>query len=809
MPEPGTNGSAPPQAAAEAEVRFTLDMIPTLAWLVEEDGFSFVNRLWRDYTGLSSEQAQGSGCFTVIHPDDLERVQKLSEEIRRSKVPATVEYRLRRHDGVYRWFMSHATPSLDEQGNVRKWFGTLTDIEDRKLAESRLKESEEYHRLIVNSIPGFISVWSPEGKMELANQRIKDFLGVEDVPENYSSTMHEEDRERVLSAWMRTAATGEPFDVETRTRGADGKYRWFHARALPLRDSTGRIVRWYHLATDIDDLKKAEEGLRRKGALLEHAERLTLTASFEWNATTNEFVWSRENYQMLEVDESLKPSIDLIISRIHPEDLPRWREVVERARRTGQDVDLEHRLLMPGGRVKHVRVVARAATTPRAPGDLKYVCAVMDITERKKAAEALRTSEHLARGQVETLTQTLSSLAQESKPEKFLEMVLKTISSQLGAYSIGAYDLDASTRVYPVANCEAGTLHLIASDEAAAYPRLLLSSEEHPVWTPFLETGTHCVVCDIREEPIRVQFAESAGSPWQVWNWVDSERWATLKRQNAQGSVQILVVPMFIAGKVTGCLCIRFKEMRPFRTEEIALTRALAHQATLALQLIRLSRQSRLTAIEAERNRMARDIHDTLAQGFTGVILQLETARGTLEEGDLPGTRERIERAGNLAREALGEARRSVLALRPPSLGDTSLQSALQDLLSRMTSGTTLFAEVHLVGEEPALPAEWKEGLLRVAQESLTNTIRHAGARSFRATMSFARGETRLDLWDDGSGFDPGLEHEGFGLMGMRERIDEMGGTFSVHSAPGRGTEIRIVLAGAPEGASGGRSGHA
>jgi signal transduction histidine kinase len=263
---------------------------------------------------------------------------------------------------------------------------------------------------------------------------------------------------------------------------------------------------------------------------------------------------------------------------------------------------------------------------------------------------------------------------------------------------------------------------------------------------------------------------------------------------------------MFVSGKVTGCLCIRFKEMRSFRPEDLALTRALSHQAQLALQLIRLSRQSRQAAVDAERNRMARDIHDTLAQSFTGVILQLEAARGALEQGDLSGVRERIERAGNLARVGLGEARRSVLALRPQSLDDSGLHSALQDLLKRMTSGSALLAEVHLFGEEPPLPAEWKAELLRIAQESLTNTIKHANARIFKATLAFIQSETHLDLLDDGSGFDPGAEIAGiggFGLKGMRERIDQLGGTFTLNSAPGRGTEISIILRNTPESTSG------
>jgi len=201
----------------------------------------------------------------------------------------------------------------------------------------------------------------------------------------------------------------------------------------------------------------------------------------------------------------------------------------------------------------------------------------------------------------------------------------------------------------------------------------------------------------------------------------------------------------------------------------------------------------RKQAAEA-RNRMARDIHDNLAQAFTGVILQLEAARGAIEHHDLAEALERMERSGNLARVGLGEARRAVLALRPGSLAETPLRTALEDLVKRMNSKSRLQATVELPEEEPVLPLEWKEGLLRVTQESLTNTIKHAGAKTFRTTMTVLGKEVHFDLVDDGAGFDPDAEHEGFGLVGMKERIDEMGGQFVLTSAPGRGTRIRIVL---------------
>ena len=269
---------------------------------------------------------------------------------------------------------------------------------------------------------------------------------------------------------------------------------------------------------------------------------------------------------------------------------------------------------------------------------------------------------------------------------------------------------------------------------------------------------------------------------------------ALKKYLRALGVRTILFVPMLIAGEVAGIVGIRFTQKRFFHQEDIELTRALAHQAMLAIQLTRLSQESREAAVMAERNRMARDIHDTLAQGFTGVIMQLEAVKGAIGKNDLAQAINRIERAGDLARAGLREARRSVLALRPHSLQDATLCMALDDLLKRMTDGSGLQAEFHLEGDEPAMPAEWEEGLLRVAQESLTNTIKHAKAKNFRATLTIGAKEIQFRLVDDGSGFDLHAEHEGFGLLGMKERVDQMGGQFILRSMPGQGTEIQIIL---------------
>jgi len=356
-------------------------------------------------------------------------------------------------------------------------------------------------------------------------------------------------------------------------------------------------------------------------------------------------------------------------------------------------------------------------------------------------------------------------------------------------------------------NEDGGWLDLVAvieegrfqSRKDAAHPAATIPilAQSHPVWSEVFRTRQHAVLEDIDQECARSRVGSDPDAVWhRVMEDGSSDPALLLLKKHLQGlGVRaVLFVPMLIAGRVTRIIGVRFPQKRAFQKDEIELTQALAHQAMLAIQLMRLSEQSRQAAVVAERNRMARDIHDTLAQGFTGVIMQLEATKGAIAQNNLAEATDRVERAGDLARVGLGEARRSVLALRPRSLQDTTLCLALDDLLKRMTNGSGLQAEFHLEGDEPTMPADWEEGLLRIAQESLTNTIKHAKAKAFRATLTIAPNEIQFRLVDDGVGFDLHAEHEGFGLVGMKERVDQIGGQFILRSMPGQGTEIQIIL---------------
>src|SRR5580693_8844462 len=180
--------------------------------------------------------------------------------------PQDLELRQRRADGVYRWFQSRALPARDMEGRLAGWYMLLTDIDDQKSAEDTLRSNEQSLRLIVDSIPGFVSTFNAAGEVELQNRQVLEYTGktAEEMKSwTASETLHPDDLPRVIDAWRSAIETGEPIDLEHRSRGADGVYRWFHARGRPQRDADGRIVRWYNLVTDIDERKRAEDELEK------------------------------------------------------------------------------------------------------------------------------------------------------------------------------------------------------------------------------------------------------------------------------------------------------------------------------------------------------------------------------------------------------------------------------------------------------------------------------------------------------------------------------------------------------------------
>src|SRR5258707_3403838 len=269
---------------SEARLRKIIDTIPTLAWCNLTDGSNdFVNRRWSDYTGLSQEEVKRVGCKVAIHPEDLPKWLDQWRALRGSGEGGEIEARLRRHDGAYRWFLIRVEPLQEESGEILRWYGTNTDIEDRKRTEEKLREDErEIHR-ITDAIPQTIMVLDPSGVPAYANQALLDYTGltIDDVISSdfRARIFHREDLERLHDEREAALLRGLPFEIEQRALRKDGRYRWFFIQCNPLRDEHGEIIRWYATGTDIDDRKRNEERTQNENLVLR--EEIDRSSMFE------------------------------------------------------------------------------------------------------------------------------------------------------------------------------------------------------------------------------------------------------------------------------------------------------------------------------------------------------------------------------------------------------------------------------------------------------------------------------------------------------------------------------------------------
>jgi formate hydrogenlyase transcriptional activator len=268
---------------SEQHLREVIETIPAMAWTALPDGsIDFVSRSWLEYTGFSMDDWLAAGWRMAAHPEDTDRTAEKWHAALETGEPYECEIRTRTARGSYRWCLSRVVPLRDESGRIVKWYGTNTDIEDRKRAEEVLRESERSVRLIVDGIAGLVAIMAPDGQVEFVNNQTLEYFGrTPDELKGWatSDAVHPDDLPQVVAAWTHSVETGDTFDIDERLRGADGAYRWFHIRGLPLRDAEGRIIRWYNLITDIDERKRAEAKLQDENVALR--EEIAKASMFE------------------------------------------------------------------------------------------------------------------------------------------------------------------------------------------------------------------------------------------------------------------------------------------------------------------------------------------------------------------------------------------------------------------------------------------------------------------------------------------------------------------------------------------------
>lgn len=420
-------------AASERNLKLIINTIPGLVWSARPDGSAeFFNQHYLDYVGLSAEQAQGWGWAVAVHPDDLSGLTATWQAIMASEKAGEAEARLRRFDGDYRWLLFRANPLRDASGNIVKWYGVNTDIDDRKRAETNLAREKQLLEMIASGRPlravlsALCEMVEEAGPGCYCDVHPIDWSGpsieysvAPSLPASYTDpiaglSLNGDALPCAIAVREKVQVVAE--DMDTDPRWHDSSVRthvlehglrsvWstpIHARdgrvlgtlclyqrqpASPSLQHQNLIAHATHLASIAIERSRTEAALRRSETLLAEGQQLSSTGSFSWRVDTDEIAFSEELCRIFEFDPNGVVTLEQFRARVHPEDMPSLSAQIDRIRAGHGYPGYEIRLLMPDVRVKYLRTFGRVVR--HQDGRLECLAAVQDVTERRLADEAL------------------------------------------------------------------------------------------------------------------------------------------------------------------------------------------------------------------------------------------------------------------------------------------------------------------------------------------------------------------------------------------------------------------------------------
>jgi two-component system, NarL family, sensor kinase len=400
---------------------------------------------------------------------------------------------------------------------------------------------------------------------------------------------------------------------------------------------------------------------------------------------------------------------------------------------------------------------------------VSFIAIMQDISQRKEA-------ELLARGQQKALQSSLANLATEPELDNFLGQVLGTIVEQFNA-PIADIWLDNAERTAAKLHLTRWNPKLFPNPPQALNPNPipLFVFQQTSTWKSLVQQHQPFVYSDFSRHPDLKIFQD----------------WSAAR----DGVKTMILIPLIFGDFFLGCLVISYLEIYSCSPEYLHLLTALAQQIVLALQLTRLAEDAKQVAIFEEHNRMAREVHDTLAQTLNSISLQLNNAEYYTTQ-DPAISRDIIKQVKDLAHFGLIEARRSVWSLHPDADEYRDLAGSLQRSLTQLTLHADLQVSFKLVGTAQPVSPDIGMNLLRIGQEAITNSLHYAQAQNLKVELSFATDVITLGIQDNGKGFNPQLVRDrgGFGLVSMQQRCERLGGEFTLHSQPNRGTSILVRI---------------
>jgi PAS domain S-box-containing protein len=632
----------------------------------------------------------------------------------------------------------HAEEALHQANN---------ELELRVLERTaELRQSESELRQLIDAIPQQVLVFDSDWSPLFANRRELEFTGL--TPHEVRSKdaiakiFHAEDLKKLEVLREQIVSQGASFEVEARIRGKEGEYRWFLIRYNPLRDEHGRVLRWYGTRTDIEDRKRAEEERRK--------------------------------------NELAKRNADLAIAseRLRSEQIK--RAGAEEAARAGEE---------------RFRAVADSLPEPLtdiAP-DQRYRFSNVAFEEwfglTSEQAKSLSVREVMGE-EIYGAIQPYIEKALRGRSASFEGHLFFKKAGRRYVQIDFVPRRDQGSEVY---GCYSVLRDLTLLKEAEEKFRRVVETAPDAIVLVNPE-GRIVMLNPQAEHMFGYAELELIGQPVEI---LVPDRFRGGHAHNRSAYLRKPVIRLMGVGQE---LCVVRKDGSEFPVE-ISLSPIETVDGTLVSSTIRditerkeLEERARRSTILEERSRMARDVHDTIAQGFTGIVLNLEAAEQA--SADLPGeVRHRITRARDVARQNLEEVRRSVLMLSASPVVRGDLAGAIRESVDNVHSSTRVRVGFSIRGKPQHLDTRFEENLLRIAQQSLDNALQHAQATRIRIELVFGKKEVRLHIEDNGQGFviskRPGC---GMGINGMCDRAEEIGGKCEIKTQPGRGTSVTVKV---------------
>src|SRR6266849_1028422 len=404
--------SSPGQKSESSNIQLLVDSIPSLIHTARPDGYlDYFNKPWLEYLGATLEEVSGWNWRAFVHPEDVEGIVAKWQACLASGEIFEYETRVRRADGEYRWMYHRKVPLCDAKGDIVKWYGSSLDIDERKTAEEQLRRnSQDLQRsefyLAEGQRLAHMGSWAfdPDGfyywSPELFRMHGLDPAGKPPSVQEYLDCVHPHDRESMADLIKGILVKASTFDATKRIVRPSGEVRYIRCVGAPAVENQS-LKKYVGSAIDVTEHELLTQELRRREAYLTEAQRLSHTGSFGWKPESGEVVWSDETYRIFEYGHGVKPSIDLVVQRVHPEERADFLRVIDRASGGATHFEHTYRLLLPDGRVKHVHALAHALQD--ASGNREFVGAVTDITERRHAEAVIRAQEAELRGVLDSI----------------------------------------------------------------------------------------------------------------------------------------------------------------------------------------------------------------------------------------------------------------------------------------------------------------------------------------------------------------------------------------------------------------------